>query len=198
MEWDRLFEDLEDQLASDAEGARAALDAESERLRIVRLTLRDRLSAFAAARVPASATLVDGTVLRGRIRETGADWTALDAADGRSLDLVPAAAVAAWSVEHPALLSSTAASAGLSPLRARMTLGYVLRHLARRRVGVTVRMRSGALLSGTIDRAGADHLDLALHDPGAPRRAQEVRGFRIVPFAAVVCIGASAATAPFG
>lgn len=47
MEWDRLFEDLEDQIASGWEAERAALDAEAERLRIARLDLRTRLGALA-------------------------------------------------------------------------------------------------------------------------------------------------------
>ena len=40
-------------------------------------------------------------------------------------------------------------------------------------------------VSGTIDRAGADHLDLALHDIDEPRRSASVRGYRLVPFAAL-------------
>jgi hypothetical protein len=48
------------------------------------------------------------------------------------------------------------------------------------------------VLAGTIDRAGADHLDLALHDAGSPRRARAVTGFRVVPFASVLSIGTDA------
>jgi hypothetical protein len=44
------------------------------------------------------------------------------------------------------------------------------------------------VLAGTIDRAAADHLDIALHEPGIPRRAGVVTGHRIVPFAAVAWI----------
>ena len=50
MEWDHLFADLEGQLAAEWEAERAALDAESERLRISKLTLRDRLRAVADER----------------------------------------------------------------------------------------------------------------------------------------------------
>ena len=69
-----------------------------------------------------------------------------------------------------------------------MTLGFALRDLMRRRVGVTLRLAGGRSLAGTIDRAGADHLDLALHEPGAPRRAEEVSGYRLVPFEAIVWV----------
>jgi hypothetical protein len=53
---------------------------------------------------------------------------------------------------------------------------------------VTIALDSGRMLSGTIDRAGADHFDLALHDLGAPRRSDEVSGHRLVPFGAVAWI----------
>jgi len=64
----------------------------------------------------------------------------------------------------------------------------VLRDLARRRIPVTVQLRTGRALTGTIDRAGADHLDLALHESGTPRRAAAVRGLRLVPFDAVAWV----------
>jgi hypothetical protein len=69
-----------------------------------------------------------------------------------------------------------------------MTFGFVVRDLVRRRVAVSVHLTQGRMLTGTVDRAGADHLDLALHDPGSPRRAGEVTGYRIVPFSAVAWI----------
>ena len=40
-------------------------------------------------------------------------------------------------------------------------------------------------VAGTIDRAGADHLDLALHDIDEPRRSATVRGYRLIPFTAL-------------
>ena len=39
MRWDRFFDDLEGQLASEWEAERAVLDSESERLRVARMTL---------------------------------------------------------------------------------------------------------------------------------------------------------------
>ena len=66
-----------------------------------------------------------------------------------------------------------------------MTLGYLLRDLARRRTPMRLGLCDGEALHGTIDRAGADHFDLAVHDSGQPRRAASVRAFRIVPFTAL-------------
>ena len=64
----------------------------------------------------------------------------------------------------------------------------MVRDLGRRRVPLTVALVSGRSLSGTVDRAGADHLDIALHELGAARRVDQVRGFRLVPFSAVAAI----------
>lgn len=192
MEWDRLFEDLEDQIASGWEAERAALDAETERLRIARLDLRTRLGVLVDEGGAVAAVLTDSTRVRGRLRAVGADWAAVQPQDAPGLVLLPAHAVELWALDHGALLSSGATAEPLSPLRERMTFGFVVRDLARRRSGVTLRTRSGTVLAGTIDRAGSDHLDLALHDAGSPRRARAVTGFRIVPFASVLSIGTDA------
>lgn len=188
MRWDRFFDDLEDQLASEWEAEKAALDSETERLRLSRVPLRDRLTVLSEESQggPASFELRDGSVLHARVSGMGADWAALEPAEGRSGALiVPLSAVVSIGMTHPDLLRSARAVAP-SSLRERMTLGFALRDLMRRRVGVRLHLAGGRSLAGTIDRAGADHLDLALHEPGAPRRAQEVSGYRLVPFEAIL------------
>lgn len=190
VEWERLFEDLEDQLASGWEAERAALNAESERLRISRLDLRTRAHTLSSDGATVSLSLSDASTVGGRIQAVGADWVAIEPASGHALIISPMSSITMWGMDHPSLLASTAPSVGLSAVRERMTLGFVLRDLARRRVRVTVRVRGGQELAGTIDRAGADHLDLALHDLSEPRRAQAVHGFRIVPFEALLTVTA--------
>ena len=39
------------------------------------------------------------------------------------------------------------------------------------------------IIHGTIDRVGRDHLDIAVHERGTPRRESEVRQHRVVPLA---------------
>lgn len=183
MEWEHLFDDLESQLAAEWESERAALDAESERLRIAKLTLRDRLRAMSGAR--AVLELHGGERWDAVLRVTGADWVGASAGDDPRLRIAPLTAIESLAVDHGTLLDSLAPDAPDDGLRARMTLGFVMRDLARRRVPVTVGTRSGDPRHGTIDRAGADHLDLALHDPNEARRLRSVRGFRSIPFAAL-------------
>ena len=191
MRWDRFFDDLEGQLASEWEAERAALDTEAERLRLSRVNLRERLAAMMEREgdsAPPSFDVVDGTVLVAEVTGVGADWAALEG--GRSGPLiVPLASICAIGMSHADVLRSARPSVRrASSLTDRMTLGFVVRDLVRRRVGVSVHLSSGRMLAGTIDRAGADHLDLALHEPGTPRRSAEVTGHRLVPFSAVAWI----------
>lgn len=192
MRWERFFDDLEDQLASEWEAERAALDTEAERLRLSRVSLHARLSQLAGrdgAAPVISFDLADGSTLRGTVTGVGADCVAILPAEGRpGAVVVPFAAISGIGMPHHDLLRSARPSPARSALSERLTFGYVLRDLVRRRAGVAVHLRSGRALHGTIDRAGADHLDIALHDPGAPRRADAVTGHRIVPYAAVAWV----------
>lgn len=200
MRWDRFFDDLEDQLASEWEAERAALDTEAERLRLSRVLLTERMTLLAAAET-ASATvasfdLVDGSTLRATVTGVGADWVALLPAEGsRGAVVAPLSSIIAIGMPHADVLRTARPAPPRSPLADRLTFGFVLRDLVRRRAGVAVHLTSGRTLTGTIDRAGADHLDLALHEPGSPRRADAVAGHRVVPFAAVAWIRADEAPA---
>lgn len=200
MRWDRFFDDLEDQLASEWEAERAALDTEAERLRLSRVQLSERLTLLAAREgaspTVASFDLADGTTVRASVTGVGADWVALALADGPGgAVVVPFASMGAIGLPHADLLRTARPAPPRSPLAERLTFGFVLRDLVRRRAGVAVHLVSGRVLTGTIDRAGADHLDLAVHDQGAPRRADAVSGYRLVPFAAVAWIRADEAPA---
>jgi len=187
VHWDRLFEDLEGQLASEWEAERAALDAESERLRIARLDLRSRLQTLCAARAAGMLELTGRRTAAVRFEEIGADWIAASVQSERGTSLIPLGAIRGIRLDHGQLLASLEpTTTTASPVRERMTLGFVLRDLARRRVALTIEEHDGAPTHGTIDRAGADHLDLAVHDSGTPRRAQDVRAFRVVPFSGIV------------
>lgn len=196
MHWDRLFEDLEGQLASEWEAERAALSAESERLRISRLDLRDRLRMLCADAAAVILELVGGERVPVRLRDLGADWVGAETAEegagrARSLCVVPIDAIAGLTMDHGMLLSSLEErDAAGSALRERMTFGFVMRDLARRRVPVRLALRQGGDVHGTVDRAGADHLDLAVHDAGEVRRAGAVHEFRILPFASVLWLRA--------
>jgi hypothetical protein len=67
-------------------------------------------------------------------------------------------------------------------------LSAVLRGLSVRRVPVHLALRGSRVLAGTIDRVGADHLELAVHDSQDPRRDSAVSGMRLVPLVAVLSV----------
>lgn len=195
MRWDRFFEDLEDQLDSEWEAERAALDTEAERLRVARIPLRERLIALADGADPVQLDVAGGLGLSGTIGRVGADWCAVHDAERVWASIVPLPAVATVACGGEAVLASVRAARPGPASAQRMPLGFVVREIVRRRCAVRIHLIDGRVLAGTCDRAGADHLDLALHEPGQPRRAGSVSGFRLVPFAAVAAVALSAGDA---
>ncbi|GAA1467461.1 hypothetical protein [Microbacterium thalassium] len=189
MRWERFFDDLEDQLASEWEAERAALDTEAERLRVARMPLRDRLVALrhggSGERMPVF-EFADGDRIAAEVAGVGADWVALRTRS-RHPGIVVArlGAIVSIALDHADVLGSARPAGPATRLAERVTFGFALRDLVRRRTPVAVHLATGRVLHGTIDRAGADHLDLALHEPGTARRRSEVTGHTIVGFDAV-------------
>ena len=196
MRWDLLFDDLESQLDQEQRDEERALAIEEERLRLGRLTLRDRLSAMSRATGddPVGGIRLElrgDHILEVRPQTFGRDWMS---AAVRGLPstaaqcIVPFAAIAAIHPSRaqlePSLVPSPEASTRLAE---RIGLAFVLRDLCRRRLAVHLTTEDGRL-HGTIDRVARDHFDLALHEPGAPRRDREVRGYRIVPLERLVLV----------
>lgn len=175
MRWSRLFADLDAQLEAAERADRAAESAELRRLELSRVTLAER---FGGGLGTVVALAVEGAdVLTGELAQVGADWLLLDSGAGETL------------VALAAITSATGLAAGSAPpadeVDRRLGLGVVLRRLARDRAAVTVVARTGAVFTGTIDRVGADFLDLAEHDADRPRRATDVRQVRAIAFAAL-------------
>lgn len=181
MRWESLFADLEGELAAaDA----AALDLEVRdrtRREVARLTLVDRLRP--AVGLPVAVTVAGAGVLRGRLARVGPDWLLIEGPAGA--DVVVALA-AVLGVTGLGAHSTTPGTAGA--VASRLGLGYALRGLASRRVAVSVALVDGSTCAGTLDRVGADLVELAEHPPGEPRRTAEVRAVRAVPFAAIAVV----------
>ena len=102
--------------------------------------------------------------------------------------IIPLAAIAAIIPTRAQLERSLAPSAeSTTRLAERLGLPFVLRDLCRRRTSVQITTDDGRL-HGTLDRVARDHIDLALHEPGAPRRDRDVHGYRIVPLERIVLV----------
>jgi hypothetical protein len=200
VRWDNLFDDLEGQLEYELNAEEVDLRAEEERLRLGRLSMRDRLMSLAR---PAAAGAVQaivvvlgsGETLTIRPSAFGKDWLAAVVlgesttsvgsgrlAGARPQCVLPLSAIAGVVLNRHQVDSSLDPEAASAPrIVDRIGLPFVLRDLCRRRKSLEVQTTTGSL-NGTIDRVGRDHLDLAVHAPGTLRRSREVSHYRMVPF----------------
>jgi hypothetical protein len=196
MRWDSLFDDLESQLEHELHAEELDRRAEDERLRLGRLTLRDRLQTFSAtggSRSEVLLELVTGSTIIVLPQTFGRDWMSGDliSRDGASSAcVVPLDAITGMLLPKRSLARSLAVpdrDERAPRLSDRIGLSFVLRDLCRRRVYVTVHEArdAGPAHGGTLDRVAGDHVDLAVHEQGAPRRERNVSHLRVVPVRAI-------------
>jgi hypothetical protein len=106
----------------------------------------------------------------------------LDDAQGRSV------LVASAAVRTVTGLGRRTAVEENGVVRARMDVRWALRGLARDRSAVQVVLDDGGVLTGTLDRVGADHVELAEHPADVPRRAEAVQAVTAVVVAAIAVV----------
>lgn len=177
--WSGLFADLEAQLAAaEAADLGAEVDART-RGEFAEVTLRDRLQA--ALDRPVRVVVAGGAVVEGVLERVGADWFEVLDATGREA-LVPLAAARQVGGLTRYVGGDGGAVAG------RLGLRSALRAVARDRSGVRAHLVDGSVLDATVDRVGADHMDLAVHAPGESRRTRAVRGVVAVPLDALAVV----------
>jgi len=179
VRWERLFEDLEAQLAADA--ARELTAEVADRIRRDRagLAIPERLAGMRGGG-PVTFEVAGVDVLRGAVSDVGPDWVLLARSAGQSA-LVPLAAVLS-------MVGLSGRAATLSAVTKGFGLGAALRAISRDRSVVTVVDVTGRRRAGTIDVVGADALDLAEHAADVPRRPEHVQSVRTVPFAALAVV----------
>lgn len=180
MRWQGLFDDLEAQFDAAQAAELSAEVAERSRREAALLRLVDRLRPAVGADLVVH--VAGSEVVRGRMVDCGTDWVLLEEPGLREV-LVPLVAVLGVTG------AGRAASADEGGVVAkRLDLRWALRGLARSRSGVTLRLVDGSAATGTLDRVGADHLDLAEHGAGEARRAGAVRHVRLVPLSALALV----------
>ncbi|MCW2571428.1 MAG: hypothetical protein JWO88_1486 [Frankiales bacterium] len=184
MRWQRLFDDLEAQLAAADAAELEGEVADRTRRELALLRTVDRLAETRGHAIAASVWGA-GTV-QGRLLDVGADWVLVEETGLREV-LVPLAAVLAVT----GLGARTAVPDSEGEVGRRLDLRWALRGLARDRAGINVVLRDGSTVSGTLDRVGADHVELAEHAPGEARRAVAVRQVRLVPITALALLRSS-------
>jgi hypothetical protein len=184
MRWQALFDDLEAQLAAAdaAELHSEVTDRTRREVGLVRVV--DRL--VAATGEDVAVAVGAGGVVHGRVLDVGVDWLLVEEIGAREV-LVPLAAVQGVT----GLVAQSGSPGAEGQVGRRLDLRWALRALARSRAAVAVVLRDGSVVSGTLDRVGADHVDLAEHATGEPRRARAVRQVRLVPLTAVALVRSS-------
>jgi hypothetical protein len=181
MRWQQLFADLEAQMEEAQAAEERSESASRARAEIGAIHFAERLRG--ALGMPLTLGCGAAGQITGRLVEVGADWLLLEDEQARSC-LVATAAVR-W-VGGLGRLTSAPEAAGL--VRAQLNLRRALRGLARDRSQVQVVLDDGGVLSGTLDRVGADYLEFAEHPGDVPRRAEAVQSVRALVIDAVAVV----------
>lgn len=211
MRWERLFQDLEDQLDRETDAELEDIARDEERRRLSRLMMRDRFKEFIyvvagtsdadvtnGANRPVTALVgLRYAAIAASVLRVGGDWILVQISTPQlkaGTALIPIAAVR---YVEPVLVESglesreqgTYAAKQASGLTTDIGLAFVLRDLSRRRRQVTVWMGEDEV-SGTIDRVGKDHVDISRN--ATSRTHSSEQGRRLVTVACryidVICL----------
>ncbi len=187
VRWDELFADLEAQFDELEHAQWAAELADQQRVAAGSITFVQRC--LGAVGQPVQIRTAGGTMIRGALADVGPDWLLL-VRQGAGEVLLPMHAVTA--------VDGLRAESGppLSTVGRRFDFRLAVRRIARDRAPVQIELSTAApsadshhvQLSGTIDRVGADFLELAQHPAWEARRASSVRSVAVVPVTAIVTI----------
>lgn len=183
MRWDRLFADLEAELAAADAAELEAEIAERTRSERAKLRLVDRIRGSVGHSVQVR---VNGAgQFAAEIRAVGADWVLVRPVDGADR-LVPIAAL----LDLSGLAASSAGAETGGVVAARFSLAAVLRGLARDRAIATITLVDGSSRTGTIEVAGADLVEISdrRHDEPGFAALPSAAGRRCVPLAAIAVV----------
>ncbi|MFD2090403.1 hypothetical protein [Blastococcus deserti] len=181
MRWQQLFDDLRAQFDAEEAAAERAEDGSRARAEMGAIRLTDRLAASVG--LPLTVGVRGAGHIAGIVAGAGPDWVLLEDGQGRE-QLVALAAVTSVA----GLGRRTAVPERDGAVRVRWDLRRALRGLARDRSAVQIVLDDGGTLTGTLDRVGADYVEVALHPVDEPRRSEAVRGVRAVVTDAIAVV----------
>jgi hypothetical protein len=169
MRWDALFADLESQFEALQESDLYGEVADRIRAEVGKITVLDRLRG--AVNTVVRVELIDAEPVRGLLSRVGKDCLLLETERYEE-----------WLIPVDALVAVHRLGPWAEPaVEGKLGLAHLLRGIARDRSPVTLFCSGGGPVTGTIDRVGADFLELAEHPLDAPRRRSEVYNVRLVP-----------------
>jgi hypothetical protein len=171
MRWDALFADLESQFEALQDSDLYGEVADRIRTEVGKITVLDRLRG--AVNTVVRVELNDAEPVRGMLSRVGKDCL-----------LIETERYEEWLIPVTALIAVHGLGPWADPAGAvegKLGLAHLLRGIARDRSPVTLFCTGSGPVTGTIDRVGADFLELAEHPLDAPRRRSEVHNVRLVP-----------------
>ncbi len=171
MRLEALFADLESQFEALQDGDLFGEVADRIRAEVGKITVLDRLRGAVGTVVRVE--LTRAAPVQGTLSRVGKDCLLLEAERYEEW-LIPDTALAAVHGLGPWAEPADGAVA------AKLGLAHLLRGIARDRSPVTLFCGDHAV-TGTIDRVGADFLEIAEHPLDTPRRRTEVHNSRLVP-----------------
>lgn len=187
MRWDGLFADIEAQWEREIHAQTLAEAAELTRGEWAALPLVARLRG-------ARGSLLRLQLRRGircevSVQAVGEDWIGGRTPGGDSVVVRQAAVNAVEGPLAAAVVADVDRPGQQGPGGKGPGLTSVLRRVARSRAPVEVLGTDGTVLvEGTVDRVGADHIDVARHARHDARRAEAVRGVLVVPLESVALV----------
>jgi hypothetical protein len=181
MRWQQLFDDLQSQFEAEEAAAERAEWASRARAEVGAVRLVERLAG--AIGFPLGLGVRGAGPVAGVLTGLGPDWLLLEDDQGRE-QLVALAAVRTVA----GLGRRTAVQEPAGAVRARLDLRRALRGMARDRSVVQLVLDDGGTLTGTLDRVGADYVELAVHPADEPRRKEVVQSVRAVVIGAIAVV----------
>lgn len=189
MRWEQLFNDLDARFDDLADAEMMSELADRQRVAAGTISMVERIGGAVGRQV--RVRTIAGITVTGTLLKIGPDWLLLQEGPGRE---------ALLSLSATTIVEGLSGATGpaVKGVQLRLDLRHALRGLARDRSPVALVVCGGVgeptslstEITGTIDRLGADFLELALHAPWEPRRAASVRSVVLVPVAAVVLVRA--------
>ncbi|HET7326174.1 MAG TPA: hypothetical protein VFJ14_02695 [Nocardioidaceae bacterium] len=179
MRWEELFRDLDQEWEAAAAADIQAEVADRTRAELARIGVLDRLRGSVGGQVRVHTPVGS---CAGELTRVAADCLLLR--DGAVEMLVTAHHISG--IEG--LAAGVVTDEQVGGLERRLGLASVLRRVVRDRAAVTVERAGSSMLHGTPVQAGADFVELAVHERGASPRRSAVTSRQVVPFAAIVVV----------
>lgn len=184
MRWEKLFADLDSRFGALGDAELMAELPDRQRSAAAELTMVQRCLGAMGEQV--RVRVRSGALYQGPLHGVGPDWILLNNAGGGEVLLALRAVVAVEGL-------TTATGGPLTAVARRFGLRLAMRGISRDRSPVVMGVSGapagqtgyGTEISGTIDRVGADFVEVAQHAMWEPRRAGSVRAMVLIPVDAV-------------